>query len=139
MTPSTVLVVDDSELVHKMHAVALRKYEGCRLLHAYHGAEALELLGVHPDVDLVLLDVNMPVMDGLSFLRARREMGVFEEIPVVLISTEASEDDVRRGLEAGATACLAKPFKPPELLTLIDRLTGPAARHREGSRGVTGS
>ena len=138
MTPSTVLVVDDSELVHKLHAVALRKYEGCRLLHAYQGAEALELLGVHPDVDLVLLDVNMPVMDGLSFLRARREMGVFEEIPVVLISTEASEDDVRRGLEAGATAYLAKPFKPPELLALIDSLTGPAARHREGPQGVTG-
>jgi two-component system chemotaxis response regulator CheY len=62
----------------------------------------------------------MPVMDGLSFLNARREMKVFLDVPVVLISTEASEDDVRRGMEAGATAYLAKPFKPPELLALID-------------------
>ena len=124
MTPGTILVVDDSELVHKMHALTLRRYAGCRILHAYNGAEALELLGVHPDVDLVLLDVNMPVMDGLSFLNARREMRVFLDIPVVLISTEASEADVRRGLEAGATAYLAKPFKPLELLALIDGMTG---------------
>jgi two-component system chemotaxis response regulator CheY len=124
MIPRTVLVVDDSELVHKMHAMTLRKFAGSRILHAYNGEEALELLSAHPDVDLVLLDVNMPVMDGLSFLKARREMQVFLEVPVVLISTEASADDVRRGMEAGATAYMAKPFKPPELLALIDGLTG---------------
>jgi two-component system chemotaxis response regulator CheY len=126
MTPRTILVVDDSELVHKMHGMTLRKYAGCQILHAYNGAEALDVLNLHPEVDLVLLDVNMPVMDGLSFLHARRESGVFLDVPVIMISTEATEEDVRRGLEAGATAYLAKPFKPPELLAVIDSLAAPA-------------
>lgn len=124
MTPRKILVVDDSELVHKMHALTLRKYTGCQILHAYHGVEALSVLNAHPDVELVLLDVNMPVMDGLSFLRACREMQLFQGLPVVLISTEATEDDVRRGREAGATDYLTKPFKPAQLLALIDGLAG---------------
>ncbi len=123
MNPKKVLVVDDAELVHKMHAITLRKYPGCEALHAYHGAQAFDLLNENPDVELILLDVNMPVMDGLSFLRARREMGLFLDVPVILISTEATEEDVRRGREAGAAAYMSKPFKPPELQALIESLS----------------
>ena len=135
MTPRTILVVDDSELVHKMHGMTLRKYAGCQILHAYNGAEALDVLNLHPEVELVLLDVNMPVMDGLSFLHARRDAGLFLDVPVIMISTEATEDDVRRGLEAGATAYLAKPFKPPELLAVIDSLSAPAASPETSPEG----
>jgi two-component system, chemotaxis family, chemotaxis protein CheY len=124
MTPKKVLVVDDSELVHKMHVLTFRQYPGCELFHAYQGVEAFDILNAHPDVDLILLDVNMPVMDGLAFLEARRGMGIFLEIPVILISTERTEEDIRRGIEAGATAYLSKPFKPPELRALIDGLEG---------------
>src|SRR5437870_8496675 len=120
MNPKKVLVVDDSELVHKMHTVVLQKYRGCEILHAYNGVEALQLLHANPDVELILLDINMPVMDGLSFLTARRESGVFQSVPVIVISTEGSEDDARRGIAAGADAYLTKPFRPAELHGLID-------------------
>jgi two-component system chemotaxis response regulator CheY len=122
MSPKKVLVVDDSELVHKMHTLVLQKYRGCEILHAYNGAEALQTLHRHPDVELILLDINMPVMDGLSFLAARRESGLFQNVPVIVISTEGSEDDARRGIAAGADAYLTKPFRPAELHGLIDGL-----------------
>jgi chemotaxis family two-component system sensor histidine kinase/response regulator PixL len=122
MDPKKVLVVDDSEFVHKMHAVVLQKYRGCEILHAYNGVDALQQLHKHPDVELILLDVNMPVMDGLSFLRARRESGLFANVPVIVISTEGSEDVARRGLEAGADAYLTKPFRAAELHGVIDGL-----------------
>jgi two-component system, chemotaxis family, chemotaxis protein CheY len=123
MTPKKVLVVDDSELVHKMHAAALRKYPGCQVLHAYHGGEAFDALNLNPDVDLILLDVNMPTMDGLTFLKTRGEAGVFLEIPVIMISTESSEEDKRRGLEAGANEYLTKPILPSQLRAAIDALS----------------
>ncbi len=122
MSPKKVLVVDDSELVHKMHTLVLQKYRGCEILHAYNGADALALLHKNPDVELILLDINMPVMDGLSFLRARKDSGLFLKVPVIVISTEGSEDDARRGIEAGADAYLTKPFRPAELHGMIDGL-----------------
>lgn len=122
MNPKKVLVVDDSELVHKMHSLVLQRYKGCAILHAYNGVDALDQLRQNPDTELILLDINMPVMDGLSFLRTRRESGVFTTVPVIIISTEGSEDDARRGIQAGADAYLTKPFRPAELHGLIDGL-----------------
>ena len=122
MDPKKVLVVDDSELVHKVHTLVLQKYEGCEILHAYNGVDALQALQKNPGVELILLDVNMPVMDGLSFLRARRESGLFANVHVIVISTEGSEEVARRGLEAGADAYLTKPFRATELHGVIDGL-----------------
>ncbi len=122
MDPKKVLVVDDSELVHRVHTLVLRKYLGCEILHAYNGVDALQVLQKNPGVELILLDVNMPVMDGLSFLRARRESGLFAHVPVIVISTEGGEEIARRGLEAGADAYLTKPFRAAELHGVIDGL-----------------
>lgn len=122
MSLKKVLVVDDSELVHKMHGLVLQRYPGCEILHAYNGTEALDTLGQNTDVQLILLDINMPVMDGLRFLETRKQMGVFTEIPVVIISTEGKEDDTKRGVEAGAVGYVTKPFRPAQLHAIIDRL-----------------
>lgn len=115
-----ILVVDDSKLMHKMYEVMLRQYD---LVHATDGREALDLMAKHGDVDLVLLDINMPVMNGLEFLAARAEVGGrTASVPVIIVSTEGKEEDTQRGLEAGARAYIKKPFNSTELLDVISRM-----------------
>ncbi len=125
MKPKKVLVVDDSKLLHRMFEMMLRQYP---LVHAYDGREALVRLAEHNDVDLILLDINMPRMNGLEFLAAVKAHTEFARIPVIIITTEGTEDDTQRGLEAGASAYVKKPFHNEELLGVINRIqTSPAA------------
>lgn len=114
-----VLIVEDSKLVHKMYDMMLRQYA---LVHAFNGQEALSKLGEHPDIDLILLDVNMPKMNGLEFLGRLRGSAAMASIPVIIISTEGKDEDRQRGVEAGATAYLTKPFRNEALLDTIARL-----------------
>lgn len=127
-SPAKILAVDDSELIHRMYDLTLMRYRrhGCEVLHARNGLEALAVLREHRDVDIIVLDINMPVMDGLSFLQERQRMQEFGEIPVVIVSTEGREADTIRGLEAGATAYVMKPFKPSDLHAIIDRIAASA-------------
>lgn len=125
MNPRKVLVVDDSKLLHRMFEMMLRQYP---LVHAYDGREGLERLQEHKDVDIILLDINMPRMNGLEFLAAVKGNAETARIPVVIITTEGTEDDTQRGLEAGASAYVRKPFRNEELLGVITRLVvGPQA------------
>ena len=119
-----ILIVEDSELLHRMYDVVFRQHRNNSgvLLHAFNGKEALERLSQHPDVDLILLDINMPIMSGLQFLQYCQAQRVFRAIPVIVISTEGKHDDTIRALQAGARGYLTKPFKPADLHALIDRV-----------------
>jgi two-component system, chemotaxis family, chemotaxis protein CheY len=119
LQPRKVLVVDDSKLMHKMYEVMLRQYP---LVYASDGRQALDRLRDHPDIDLVLLDINMPNMNGLEFLAELRSDAARADLPVIIISTEGREEDTARGLEAGATAYIKKPFHSEEILEVISRL-----------------
>jgi len=119
LTFHKILVVDDSKLMHRMFEVMLRGHD---LVSAFDGQEALQRLREHPDVKLVLLDINMPVMSGLEFLEAVGQDAALSQVPVVIISTEGKEEDTQRGLEAGAVAYIRKPFQADELRAVIDRL-----------------
>ena len=119
MQPRKVLVADDSKLMHKMYEVMLRQYP---LAFALDGRQALDRLREHPDVDLVLLDINMPNMNGLEFLEEIRSSGEHKDLRVIIISTEGREEDTARGLEAGASAYIKKPFHSEEILDVISRL-----------------
>lgn len=119
MQPRKILVVDDSKLMHKMYEVMLRQYP---LVFAADGRQALERLQEHGEIDLVVLDINMPNMNGLEFLGRIRSDTAFVDLPVVIISTEGRDDDIARGLEAGAWAYIKKPFHSEEILNLIARL-----------------
>ena len=123
MKPKKVLVVDDSKLLHRMFEMMLRGYP---LVHAYDGREALDRLAEHKDIDLILLDINMPRMNGLEFLGAVKANPEMARIPVVIITTEGTEDDTQRGLQAGASAYVKKPFRNEELLGVINRLSSGA-------------
>ena len=119
MQPRKVLVVDDSKLMHKMYEVMLRQYP---LAYALDGRQALDRLQEHPDIDLVLLDINMPNMNGLEFLAVLRADDARQGTSVVIISTEGRDEDTIRGMEAGANAYIKKPFHSEEILDVIARL-----------------
>jgi len=119
LQPRKVLVVDDSKLMHKMYEVMLRQYP---LVYASDGRQALDRLKEHPDIDLVLLDINMPNMNGLEFLAELRSDRARADLSVIIISTEGREEDTARGLEAGASAYIKKPFHSEEILDVINRL-----------------
>jgi two-component system, chemotaxis family, chemotaxis protein CheY len=124
LQPRKVLVVDDSKLMHKMFEVMLRQYS---LVYASDGRQALDRLREHPDIDLVLLDVNMPNMNGLEFLAQLKAGGGGDGMAIVIISTEGRDEDTARGLEAGASAYIKKPFHSEEILAVISRLPARSA------------
>lgn len=143
MSLKSVIIVEDSELLHRMYDLILMRYKarGAKVLHAFNGQQALEMLAANPGVDLILLDINMPVMSGLEFLLYCRKQKVFQEIPVIIISTEGREEDTVRGLEAGARGYLTKPFQPNDLHVLIGRVLGwsnASAAQKGGAAVVTG-
>lgn len=119
MEPKKILVVDDSKLMHKMYEVMLREYS---LVHANDGQEALDELREHGDIDLVFLDINMPKMDGLEFLAEAKDDDELASVPVVIVSTEGSEEHTRKGMEAGAAAYIKKPFESAEINDIIANL-----------------
>jgi len=124
LQPRKVLVVDDSKLMHKMFEVMLRQYA---LVYASDGRQALDRLREHQDIDLVLLDVNMPNMNGLEFLAQLKAGGGGDGMAIVIISTEGRDEDTVRGLEAGAAAYIKKPFHSEEILDVISRLPARSA------------
>lgn len=110
------LIIDDSAVMRKVIERALRQ-SGLGLteiVEASNGEEALEVLrtdGASPvKIGLILSDINMPVMDGLQFLEARRDQKLAEGVPVVMITTEGSEPFVLRAIAAGAQGYICKPF-----------------------------
>lgn len=119
MKPRKVLVVDDSKLLHRMFEMMLRQYP---LVHAYDGQEGLARLAEHADVDLILLDVNMPKMNGLQFLAAVKANPLQAKIHVVVVTTEGADKDAEKALAGGAAAYVKKPFRNEDLLAVIARL-----------------
>jgi two-component system chemotaxis response regulator CheY len=119
-----VLVVDDSVLIHQMYNMLLMRYH-CHIVDAMSGQDGLDKLAKHPDVNLILLDINMPVMNGIEFIKKVKAVGTFEHIPIVIVSTEGKEEDTLRGLALGAKGYVKKPFQPSDLHALIEKIYPP--------------
>lgn len=106
-----VLIVDDSMLIRQVVRKVLKQVGIIpEVLHeANDGKEALDIVNAHP-VDLILSDINMPNMDGLQFLMHLRQMESKQDIPVIMVSTEGSEETMQEALELGANGYVLKPF-----------------------------
>jgi CheY-like chemotaxis protein len=94
---------------------------GSTVYFAENGREGYGLLAAHPELALVLLDLNMPEMNGLEVLERRRAEGLHPHIPIVLVTTEGSAEDEERGRAAGAWEYLRKPFQPEDVERLVSR------------------
>ena len=122
-----ILVVDDSELIHNMFRIIFKRFKGSQQIDAFNGVEALKKLAEEDAIELILLDINMPMMDGLTFLDILKREKIYDKIPVIIVSTEGKEEDTIRGLQMGARGYVKKPFKPPELYKLIEQIFGAQA------------
>lgn len=121
---SIILVVDDSNTMRQMVAHVFR-LGGYEVLEAADGEAALELARSQP-VDAVLTDHNLPGMDGLDLVRALRALPQYTRTPIVVLTTERSDQLRRRGREAGANGWMVKPFDPDMLLEMFGRVLAPA-------------
>jgi len=116
----TILVVDDSASVREVVGIAL-KGAGYDVIEASDGAEGLKRLDGRK-VHLVISDVNMPNMDGISFVKALKARPDYKFTPVLMLTTESGEAKKEAGKAAGAKAWLVKPFQPPVLLSAVQKL-----------------
>ena len=119
---SKILIVDDSQLIHSMYRLVLNRYKNCKIVDAMNGLEALDVLSRENDFDLILLDINMPVMNGLQFMEKIKKENLYSNVPIVVISTEGKEEDTLMALKLGAAGYVVKPFKPNMLYELIDKI-----------------
>ncbi len=119
---SKILIVDDSQLIHSMYRLVLNRYEGCKICDAMNGLEALDILSRENSFDLILLDINMPVMNGIQFMEKLKKEGIYRKIPIIVISTEGKEEDTLKALKLGAWGYIVKPFKPHVLYELIEKV-----------------
>ena len=127
--PHSFLVVDDSKLHHQMYDLVLRRgaYAGSTVHHAFNGREGYGLLQAHPDLTAVFLDLNMPEMNGLEVLARRAAERLHPQVPIVLVTTESTEEDEARARSAGAWDYLRKPFQPADVERLVARALAEAA------------
>ena len=118
-----VLIVDDSKTVRNLVAFIL-KAEGIKVTTAEDGLDGLEKLYSMPEVDLILTDINMPRMDGFSFIIAVREQDAYKDIPIIILSTEGGEEDIQKGIRLGANLYMVKPAQPEKRVRNIKMLLG---------------
>ncbi len=116
----TIMVVDDSESIRQVISIAL-KGAGYEVIEACDGQDALNKLG-GPKVHLIVSDVNMPVMDGISLVKQLKAHPQHKFTPIMMLTTEAQESKMLEGKAAGAKAWLTKPFQPPQLLAAVSKL-----------------
>lgn len=115
------LVIDDSRAVRLIVGNILRD-QGYEVHDAAHGQEGLDKLRQNPDIALVLVDWNMPVMDGLEFIQTVRRDRTWDALRIVMVTTETESEQVQRAIAAGANEYVMKPFAPEVLVAKLSLL-----------------
>lgn len=115
------LVVEDSPTMRQLITFALKRIPGSSIVEANDGIDALKKLSTQK-FDIILTDINMPIMDGLKLVSMVRNDPAHKAIPIVIITTEGAEEDRKRGLSLGANAYIAKPIQTQELLNVITEI-----------------
>jgi two-component system, chemotaxis family, chemotaxis protein CheY len=119
MAEINFLVVEDSPTMRQLISFALKRVHGSKIIEATDGIDALKKLSAQK-FDLVLTDINMPIMDGLKLVSLIRGNDQHKEIPIIIITTEGADEDRKKGLALGANAYLSKPIQTAELLKLVN-------------------
>ncbi len=118
----TILTVDDSASIRQMVKLTLAA-AGYRVIEAANGAEGLTSAKATP-VNMVVTDLNMPVMDGLTFIREMRKLPAYKGVPIIFLTTESDSGIKQQAKEAGATGWITKPFQQDQLLAVVKKVVG---------------
>ncbi|NVK36307.1 MAG: response regulator [Gammaproteobacteria bacterium] len=119
----TIMIVDDSSSIRQVVGMAL-KGAGFEVITAEDGKDALSKL-TGQKINLVISDVNMPNMDGITFVTELKKQAAYKFTPVIMLTTEGSEDKKMAGKAAGAKAWIIKPFKADQMLDAVNKLILP--------------
>jgi two-component system chemotaxis response regulator CheY len=115
------LVVEDSPTMRQLISFALRQFTDCRILEAVDGADALRKMA-YENIDIILTDINMPIMDGLKLVKLVRGNPSTRHLPIIIVTTEGAEEDRRRGLALGADAFISKPIEARDLVRTVNEV-----------------
>ncbi|MBK6873953.1 MAG: response regulator [Kineosporiaceae bacterium] len=119
----TILIVDDSASVRQVVGIALRG-AGYEVIEGVDGVDGLSKLD-GTKVHLIISDVNMPRMDGITFVREVKKLPAYKFTPIIMLTTESEERKKQEGQAAGAKAWVVKPFQPPQMLAAVSKLILP--------------
>lgn len=119
----TILIVDDSASVRQVVSIAL-KSAGYDVMEGSDGADALTKL-TGQKVHLIISDVNMPIMDGITFVKEVKKLADYKFTPIIMLTTESQEGKKQEGQAAGAKAWIVKPFQPEQMLDAVSKLILP--------------
>ncbi|MDK2124055.1 response regulator [Parachitinimonas caeni] len=119
----TIMIVDDSASLRQVVHIALAG-AGYEVVEACDGKDGLDKLDGRK-IHLIISDVNMPNMDGITFVKAVKQLPNYKFTPIIMLTTEAQEDRKREGQMAGAKAWVVKPFQPEQMLNAVARLVLP--------------
>ena len=121
MSDYNVLIVEDSPTMRQLIAFALKRIRGVRIVEANDGVDGLKKLSSER-FDLILTDINMPIMDGLKLVSLVRNDANYKTIPIVVITTEGAQEDRERALALGANDYITKPIQPTKILDVARSL-----------------
>ena len=115
-----VLIVEDSKAIRSMMRVSLEEMGGFFAVEAGNGFEALKTLPTRR-FNLIITDINMPDINGLELISFVKSNDAYKDIPLLIVSTEKSEEDKKRGIALGAAGYVVKPFKKEDLLAAVNK------------------
>jgi len=118
----TALVVEDSPTMRQLLVFALKRIKGMKTVEACDGVDALRKLASEDKPDIILTDINMPIMDGLKLVQRVRSDDNLREVPILIITTEGGAEDKARALALGANAYIAKPIQAPQVIRQVKAL-----------------
>jgi two-component system chemotaxis response regulator CheY len=118
----TIMTIDDSASVRTMVKFTLSEL-GFEIVEAVDGEDAMKKLE-ETQIDLLITDVNMPGLDGISLIRKVRENSSYRFVPIIVLTTEYHSDKKQEGKEAGATGWIVKPFRPDQLIAVVKKVMG---------------
>jgi len=118
-----ILIVEDSKAIRSMIRVSLEEFGGFYVIEAGSGFEALKTLPTR-HFDLIITDINMPDINGLELIGFVKSNPAYRDIPLVIVSTEKTEEDVKRGLALGAVDYVVKPFTKADLMAAVGKVLG---------------
>lgn len=123
MSKKNILIVDDAASIRQVTGIAL-KGAGYDVIEAVDGRDALGKLN-GDKINLIITDVNMPNMDGISFIKEVKKLPNYKFTPIIVLTTESQDEKKREGQAAGAKAWVVKPFRPEQLLSAVSKLVLP--------------
>ncbi len=121
MADRTCLVVEDSPMMRQLITFALSRIKNLTVTEAEDGIGGLKQVTAKK-FDIVITDINMPIMDGLKLVRKIREMDSYKNVPIVIVTTEGLQEDRERALALGANAYITKPIQAPEVIDTVKKL-----------------